>query len=274
MELHQNQRDDSLLFLQEHALHDPTVPECILLRVLWSDNLRRRLRDLVQPDLHCLTADREGSAGAGRQLHFPLKAEIRTLPNDFRQEHDLAAVKIAVKVPDQQVLLPFVPQNILHRAGKLHLQLQELLCMADWRHARSHRDHCHLLLYLKRSRSQRQGLQLKLLASWTDHLLRSHLGRDLQAGHSHQVLVSHALHHYNFPFARVLRGLHVDFQLCLEWSCLRNCIHRLDIHRNILHRAFLHLSHSFHRWCGRIHRLQERVLRKQDARDCPPRTNK
>lgn len=88
MELHEDQRDDSVLFLQEHAVHHPPVHLRIFLRVFRPDTIRRRLHRPVQPDLHRTTRSRARSPLARRQLHVQGETNLRVIPPHRRQEHE------------------------------------------------------------------------------------------------------------------------------------------------------------------------------------------
>ena len=108
VELHENQRDDFVLFLQKHVVHNSPVPERILLRLLGSDNLRRRVCDIIQSDFHSRTADSSCSTLTRRKLHFPLKPlkQIRAIiPLSVRKKHDFTDETTSGKVHDKQVLL-------------------------------------------------------------------------------------------------------------------------------------------------------------------------
>lgn len=151
MELYQDILNDSLFFLQEHALHDTPMDNCILCWIFGADTVRRCVCDILQPDFHCPAFDIQSRPWTGCQLHVQGQAPIWRVSPTCRKKYDLTGRKTPWEVPRQQVFLQTFPKDLLHRAIELHFQLPELLRMGDRRNDRSHYYHSDHILHIELS---------------------------------------------------------------------------------------------------------------------------
>ena len=145
MELHPYKLDDSILFLQEHDLHHPPVPFCLLLRLLRSDLIRRLLHHPIQPHLHIIPLSGPRHPLTGHKLHRQKDQQVIRLTSRRPREQPLTdkhhqadqtrpdsqALGVPPRGPvDQQVPVSIVPESVLYRAGERNLQLHELFPVA------------------------------------------------------------------------------------------------------------------------------------------------
>lgn len=96
-----------------------------------TDNLRRLVRRPVQSRIHKHPTHNPSRARTRRKLHSKIQLILinRIEIKANNQDPNPPATEPPVQVQNKQVPVSSLPEDILHWAGKLHIQYQELSSM-------------------------------------------------------------------------------------------------------------------------------------------------